>query len=60
MKMCIYVEEVRLLILHTLLPEFLDLTPAMILRIIFCNINIVLLLDELTQKIIPYFIVEWM
>jgi hypothetical protein len=31
----------------------------MIVTIFFCKINIILLLDKLTTKIIPYVITEW-
>jgi hypothetical protein len=41
------------------LHEFLDLTPAIILRVLFFEVNIILLLEELPPKIIPYFIMEW-
>jgi hypothetical protein len=40
------------------LYEFLGLTPAINLTIFFCEVNIFLLFDELSQKIIPYFIME--
>jgi hypothetical protein len=30
--------------------EFLDLTPAIILTVLFCKVNIILLLEELPQK----------
>jgi hypothetical protein len=32
------------------LHEFLDLTPAIILTVLFCKVNIILLLGELPQK----------
>jgi hypothetical protein len=41
------------------LHEFLDLTTGIILTVLFCKINIILLVGELPQKIIPYFIMEW-
>jgi hypothetical protein len=44
--------------LNRLLYEFLGLAPAIILMILFCKVNILLLLDELPHKIIPYFIIE--
>jgi hypothetical protein len=47
-------------LLKRLLYKFLGLTPAIILMIFFCNVNIFLLLHELPQKVIPYFIIEWM
>jgi hypothetical protein len=50
-------EEVKSLI--RFLHEFLDLTPTIILTILFCKVNIILLLGELPPKIIPYFIMEW-
>jgi hypothetical protein len=49
-------EEVRALI--SLVHEFLGLTPAIILIIFFWDVNIFLLLHELPQKIIPYFIID--
>jgi hypothetical protein len=41
------------------LHEFLDLTTAIILTVLFCKINIILLSGELLQNYIPYFIMEW-
>jgi hypothetical protein len=35
------------------------MTPAIILTVLFCKVNIILLLGQLPQKIIPYFIMEW-
>jgi hypothetical protein len=46
-------------LINRLLHEFLGLPLAIILIIFFCNVNIFLLLHELPQKIIPYFIREW-
>jgi hypothetical protein len=41
MKICILVEEVRSFnLLNRLLHEFLGFTPAMILKILFYNVNI--------------------
>jgi hypothetical protein len=40
--------------LNRRLHEFLCLTPAIILMILFCNVNIFLLLRELPEKIIHY------
>jgi hypothetical protein len=37
----------------------MDLTPAIILTVLFFKINIILLLEELPPKIVPYFIMEW-
>jgi hypothetical protein len=45
-------------LLNSLLHEFLGLTLAIILMIFFCNVNIFLLLHELPQKIILFFIIE--
>jgi hypothetical protein len=45
--------------LNILLHEVLGCAPAIILMIFFCKVNIFLLLDELPQKIIPYFTIEW-
>jgi hypothetical protein len=39
-------------LLNRLVHEFLALTPARILMIFFCNINIFLQLHDLPQKII--------
>jgi hypothetical protein len=46
-------------VMNGFLDEFLDLTPAIILTVLFCKVNIILLLRELPQKIIPYFVMEW-
>jgi len=46
-------------LMNRFLHEFLDLTPAIILTVLFCKVNIILLLGELPPKIIPYFIMEW-
>jgi hypothetical protein len=46
-------------LLNRSLQELWDLTPIMILTVFLCNVNTFLLLDELPQKIIPYFIKEW-
>ena len=45
--------------LSSLLREVLGCAPTIILMIFFCKVNIFLLLDELPQKIIPYFTIEW-
>jgi multidrug efflux pump subunit AcrB len=45
--------------LNRLLRGVLRHAPTIILMIFFCNLNIVLLLEELPQKIILYFIIEW-
>jgi hypothetical protein len=54
MKICLHMEE----LLNRPLHEFLSLTPVMILIILFCSVNIFLLLDELPQTTIQYFIIE--
>ena len=41
--------------LNRLLQEVLDCAPAIILMIFFYKVNILPLLEELPQKIIPYF-----
>jgi hypothetical protein len=41
--------------LGRLLHEFIGLALAIILIVFFCKVNIILLLDELPQKIISYF-----
>jgi hypothetical protein len=46
-------------LMNRFLHEFLDLTLAIILTILFCKINLILLLGELPQKTIPYLIMEW-
>jgi len=33
--------------------------PAIIQTVFFCKLKIFPLLEELPQKIIPYFIIEW-
>jgi hypothetical protein len=45
--------------MNRFLHEFLDLTPAIILTLLFSKVNIILMLGELPQKIIPDFIMEW-
>jgi hypothetical protein len=53
-------EEVKSLIFfNRFVHEFLDMTPAIILTVLFCKVSIILLLGELPPKIIPYFIMEW-
>jgi hypothetical protein len=51
MKLFIHMEEVKMSNLLNRLHEFLGLTFATILTIFFCNINISLLLDELSGKL---------
>jgi hypothetical protein len=41
------------------LHEFLSLEPGIILTILSCNVDIILVQNELPPKIIPYFIMEW-
>jgi hypothetical protein len=36
----------------------MGLAPAMILKFVFGKVNIIFLLDDLPQKIIPHFIME--
>jgi hypothetical protein len=43
---------------NKLLHDVLDGAPAKILMIFFCRVNIFALLEELRQKIIPYFVTE--
>jgi hypothetical protein len=43
-------------LMNRYLHEVLDLTPAIILTVLFCKVNIILQLGELPPKIIPYFI----
>jgi hypothetical protein len=45
--------------MNRFLHEFLDLTPSIIQTVLFCKVNIILLLGELPQEITPYFITEW-
>ena len=45
--------------LNRLLHDVLGCAPATILTIYICEGSIVPLLEELPQKIIPYFIKEW-
>ena len=42
--------------LHRLLQEDLACAPAIILKTVFCKVKIFPLLEELPNKIIPYFI----
>jgi hypothetical protein len=44
--------------LNILVHEVLGCAPAIILTICYCKVKIFLLLEELPQKIIPYFIME--
>jgi hypothetical protein len=44
--------------LNILLHGVLGHAPTIILMIFFCKVNIFPLLEELPQKIIPYFIIE--
>jgi hypothetical protein len=44
--------------LNRLLHGVLGCAPTIILMIFFCKVNIFPLLEELPQKIIPYFIIE--
>jgi hypothetical protein len=44
--------------LNGLLQQVLVYTAAIILTICFCEVEIFLLLEELPQKIISYFIIE--
>jgi uncharacterized protein YbcI len=46
-------------LINSFMHEVLGLTPAIILTVLFCKVNIILLLGELSQKNIPYFIMEW-
>jgi hypothetical protein len=46
-------------LLNNSLQELWDFIPIMILTIFFCCVNTFLLLAELPQKIIPYFVKEW-
>jgi len=52
-------EETISNLMNRFLHEFLNLTPAIILTVLFRKVNIILLLGKLPQKIIPYFIMEW-
>jgi hypothetical protein len=57
---CMHMEEVKSLgLMNRFLHEFLDLTPAIILTVLFCKVNVVLLLGELPPKIISCFVMEW-
>jgi hypothetical protein len=42
-------------LMNRFLHEFLDLTPAIILTVLFCKVNIILLLGELPEKKISIF-----
>jgi hypothetical protein len=44
--------------LNKLLHEVLGCAPSIILTIFFCHVKIFPLLEELSPKIIPYFIIE--
>jgi hypothetical protein len=52
-------EEIVSQLVNRFLHEVLDFTPAIMLTVLFCKANILLLLGELPQKIIPYLIMEW-
>jgi hypothetical protein len=45
--------------LNRLLQEVLGCAPVINLTISFYNVKIFPLLEELPQKIIPYFIIQW-
>ena len=45
--------------LNRLLQEVPGCASAINLTISFCNVKIFPLLEQLPQKIIPYFIIEW-
>ena len=45
--------------LNALLHEVLVCAAAIIMMILFCNVKIFPLLEELPLKIIPWFITEW-
>jgi hypothetical protein len=44
--------------LNRLLQDVLDCASAIILMILFCKVKFFLLLEELPQKLTPYFIIE--
>jgi hypothetical protein len=52
------IKQVESLIVY--IDFYMDCAPAIILTIFFCKVKIFPLLEELPQKIIPYFIIEWM
>jgi hypothetical protein len=59
MKVYTGVEQVESLVVYRLLHKVLGSAPAIILTITSCNMKSYQLMEELTQKIIPYFITEW-
>jgi hypothetical protein len=59
-EICIGMEQVESLIVQVdFYMEVLGCASAIILTVFVFKVNIFLLLEELPQKIIPYFIVEW-
>jgi len=58
MKIHIGMEHVVFIIVQRLLHEVLGCAKAIILMIFFCKAKIFPLLEELPQKITPYFITE--
>ena len=59
MKIYIGTEHVVSVIVQRLLHEVLGCATVIILMIFFCKAKIFPLLEELLQKIIPYFITQW-
>jgi hypothetical protein len=43
---------------NTLLQKFLGRAPNTVLNILFCGVNVFLMVDDLALKIIPYFIIK--
>lgn len=46
-------------ILNSPVHELTGSLPAIYLAVLFCKVNVFLLLGELLPKIIPYFIIEY-
>jgi hypothetical protein len=58
MKMYVGIEQVKSLIIKIDFYEVLGCAPAIIRTIIICKVQIFLLLEDLNQKISPYFIID--
>jgi hypothetical protein len=52
MKVCIHMEERKISnLVNRLQHEFLGLASPIILRVLFCKVNVILLLNELPSKL---------
>jgi hypothetical protein len=58
MRIYIGIDQAKSVILNIFLYGVVGHSPAMILRVFFCKVNIFLLLDELPQKFLLCLIIE--